>query len=151
MMQDMVRLYMLMFLLGLVLTIIALISCLSADDDEVRALPRLGWVVVIIVLPIAGALAYLIAGRPVPEDAAGSGPGGAGGGVGGRIWRTATGSTTRQQRVLAPDDDPDFLKTLDSRARAADDELLRRFEEEFKEDDSPKRDKSIDDSPPSDG
>jgi Phospholipase_D-nuclease N-terminal len=155
---GMVRLFMLLFLLALALTALALISCLSAEADEVRALPRPLWVIVILFLPVVGALIYFSTGRPLPDDAAGSGPGGAGGsGAGARIWRTAAGAISRPQRSVAPDDDPDFLKTIDGRTRAADDELLRQWEEEFRNrEDDPrkepyKRDKSIDDSPPSDG
>jgi Phospholipase_D-nuclease N-terminal len=130
MMQGMVRLFMFIFVLVLVLTVLALISCLSAEPDEVRAMPRLAWVAVILVLPLLGPLLYFAAGRPLPDAAAGAGPGGAGGvGSGGRIWRTATGLSTRPQRILAPDDDPEFLHTIDSGTRAADDELLRRWEE----------------------
>ncbi len=154
MMQGMVRLLMLLFAVAFVLTIVALISCLSAEEADLRTIPRLAWVVVILVLPVVGALTYFPAGRPVPDGAVGSGPGGAGGSGGaGRVWRSATGSGTGQRRTVAPDDDPDFLRTIDAHARAADEELLRQWEEEFRNrgDDPRKQDKSIDDSPPSDG
>jgi hypothetical protein len=153
MMQGMVRLFMFLFLIGLVLTILALISCLSAEDGEVRTLPRVVWAFVILLLPVVGAILYFSAGRPLPDPAKGGISGGGGGsGAGSRIWRTATGLSTRQHKVLAPDDDPEFLRGIDSRARAADEELLSRWEEEFrKPSDDPKQDKPIDDSPPSDG
>jgi hypothetical protein len=153
MMQGMVRLFMLLFFIGLVLTILALISCLSAEEDEVRTLPRVAWAFVILLLPVVGAILYFSAGRPLPEPTEGSGSGGAGGsGAGSRIWRTATGLSTRQHRVIAPDDDPEFLRAIDSGSRARDEEMMRRWEEEFrKPSDDPKQDKPIDDSPPSDG
>src|SRR5215469_10393100 len=103
MMQGMVRLFMLLFFIGLVLTILALISCLSAEEDEVRTLPRVVWAIVILLLPVVGAILYFSAGRPLPAPTEGGGSGGAGGsGAGGRIWRTATGLSTRQHRVIAP-------------------------------------------------
>jgi hypothetical protein len=154
MMQDMARLLLLLFGIGLILTILALISVLSAEEGEVRALPRLVWVIVILVIPVVGAIMYLSAGRPLPEYPLGTGLGGGGGpGAGSRIWRTATGLSTREQRVVAPDDDPDFLRGIDTNRRAKDDEMLRRWEEEFRnrDDEQHKRDNSIDDSPPSDG
>jgi hypothetical protein len=153
MMQDMVRLFMFLFALGLVLTIVALISCLSADDDEVRALPRPVWVIVILVLPVVGATIYLAAGRPAPGGAGTAPDGARSAGPAGRIWRTAAGLSTRRSRTVAPDDDPEFLRSIDSTARAQDDEALRRWEEEFRRgpDDQRKQDKSIDDSPPGDG
>src|SRR5262245_17375829 len=133
MMQGMVRLFMLLFGLGLVLTIVALISCLSAEDDEVRALPRVVWVIIILLLPVVGPIIYLAAGRPMPDAAARSGAGGVRApGTAGRIWRTATGSSTRQQPTPPPDDDPEFLRSIDSTARARDDETLRQWEEEFR-------------------
>jgi hypothetical protein len=149
----MVRLYMLLFLIGLFLTMVALISVLSAEAGEVRALPRPVWVVVILLVPIVGPIWYLYTGRPMPPDIAGAGPGGAGGtGGGARIWRTATGLSTKSPQVLAPDDDAEFLRGIDTRSRAKDDELLRRMEEDLRQrdDDPRKRDKSSDDSP-SDG
>jgi hypothetical protein len=144
----MVRLFMLLFGLGLVLTIVALISCLSAEDDEVRALPRLVWVIVILLLPVVGPTIYLAAGRPMPDAASGSSAAGEQvPGTAGRIWRAARGLSTRQQRTPPPDDDPEFLRSIDSTARAREDETLRRWEEEFRRgpDDQRKRDKSIDD------
>jgi hypothetical protein len=154
MMQGMVRLFVLLFFIGLVLTILALISCLSAEQGEVRAMPRVLWALVILLLPVVGAVLYFWAGRPLPDPATGgalSGP--AGSGAGSRIWRTATGLSTRQHHVVAPDDDPEFLRGIDSHSRARDDEMLRRWEEEFRTpgEDPRKRDNPIDDSPPSDG
>jgi hypothetical protein len=154
MMQDMARLLLLMFGIGLILTILALISCLSAEPGEVRALPRVVWVVVILVIPVVGAIMYLSAGRPLPEYTLGTGlGGGASTGGGSRIWRTAAGLSTREQHVAAPDDDPDFLRGIDTNRLAKDEEMLRRWEEEFRKRDEepPKPDKSIDDPPPSDG
>jgi Phospholipase_D-nuclease N-terminal len=154
MMQGMARLLLLMFGIGLILTILALISCLSAEEGEVRALPRLVWIFVILVVPVVGAIMYLSVGRPLPEYTLGTGLGGGGGpGAGGRIWRTAAGLSTREQRVVAPDDDPDFLRGIDTNRRAQDEETLRRWEEEFRnrDDDQHKRDTPRDDSPPSDG
>lgn len=154
MMQGMARLLMLLFGIGLILTILALISCLSAEPGEVRALPRAVWVIVILVIPVVGAIMYLSAGRPLPEYDLGTGVhGGGGSGASGRMWRTAAGLSTREQRVVAPDDDPEFLRGIDTNRRAKDDEMLRRWEEEFRkrDDEPPNRDKSIDDSPPSDG
>ncbi|MFB9234174.1 PLD nuclease N-terminal domain-containing protein [Plantactinospora siamensis] len=90
----MVRVLMLLFLVELVLTGLALISCLSVESTrDVRALPRPAWLVVILLLPIAGAVAWFLAGRPAPAR----GPGGS------------------LRRAAAPDDDPEFLRSLGGR------------------------------------
>jgi hypothetical protein len=140
------RLLMFLFLAWLVLTMVALISCLSADEEQLRGLPRPMWVATIIFVPFIGAISYFSSGRPEPdEDAPPT--------AGQRLWRTATTALNRpNSRPVAPDDDPDFLATIDGRTRAADDEMLRRWEEEFRDrtEDQRKQDKKIDDSP-SDG
>jgi hypothetical protein len=142
------RLLMFLFLAWLVLTMVALISCLSADEEQLRGLPRPVWVTAIIFVPFLGAISYFSSGRPQPDDGVHAPPS-----AGQRLWRTATTALNRPTtRPVAPDDDPDFLATIDGGNSAADDEMLRRWEEEFRNrgDDQRKQDKKIDDSP-SDG
>jgi len=67
-----------------------LIDCAQREDSDVRSLPRWGWILIIILVPTIGAVAYLIAGRPKRP------------GNGGR----------KPKRIIAPDDDPDFLRGL---------------------------------------
>ncbi|MBT2384428.1 PLD nuclease N-terminal domain-containing protein [Streptomyces sp. ISL-11] len=85
------------FLLILALWIYAFVDCLNTPEDEVRGLPKLGWVIVILLFGevLIGPVAWLIAGRP----RAAAGAGGGRGGSGGRRW-------------VAPDDNPEFLKSL---------------------------------------
>lgn len=138
----MARLYLLLFIAQILLAIIALISCLSAEEGEIRALPRIVWVIVILLFPLVGAIAYLVAGRPQT--------------VGGRSdqWRPGGGfpEPTRPPRSQAPDDDPEFLRGIDARTAREDAELLRQWEEDLKrrEDDLRKPDKSKDESPGTD-
>lgn len=110
----MARVYLALFLLGLVFAVLALISCLSAEDGQVRALPRLLWVVLILVFPLLGSLAYYFAGRPL-RPAPASGTSGWGGVGGGRHRGWAAGET--RPRPMAPDDDPEFLRRIDPRNR----------------------------------
>jgi hypothetical protein len=133
------RVYMLLFVLEIVLTVLALISCLSAYEGEVRGLPRILWVIVIVLFPIGGAIIYYVAGRPLP---AGATPGGG--------WLPGPGPAAPDHgRQAAPDDDPAFLRSIDAQARRSDEELLRRWEEDLKkrEDDLRKPEET----PPSDG
>ncbi|MCW6007635.1 PLD nuclease N-terminal domain-containing protein [Micromonospora sp. CPCC 205371] len=60
----MVRLYLLVFVVQIALAVIALISCLSAEESEIRALPRLAWVLIILFFPLVGSIAWFLAGRP---------------------------------------------------------------------------------------
>ena len=73
------------------------IDLVRSPDDEVRGLPRLVWLVLMVVLPVVGGVAWLVAGRPRAPRPPGS--------VGPR--------TVGSPRVLGPDDDPDFLRGLD--------------------------------------
>jgi hypothetical protein len=139
MMHVMARLYMLFFALELVLLILALISCLSAEQGEVRALPRIVWVIIILLFPLVGSIVYFAVGRPLPTTPRRE------------TWRPGNGfpETTRPQRSVAPDDDPAFLRNLEQQTRRDDAELLRRWEEDLKrrENDLRKRE----DTPPVDG
>jgi hypothetical protein len=81
----------LFILLGIAIQLYGLIDCAQREDTEVRSLPRWGWLIIIVLVPTIGAIAYLIAGRPKR-------PGG--------------GSNKKPKRTIAPDDDPDFLRGL---------------------------------------
>lgn len=83
-------------LLVLALWIYAFVDCLNTPEEEVRALPKVIWVIVILLFGevLVGPVAWLIAGKN--RGARAGGPGGGGGG-----------------RWVAPDDNPDFLKSLD--------------------------------------
>jgi hypothetical protein len=101
------------FLAMLGLAVLALIDCLARDDDEIRGLPKVVWVFVILLFPLLGSIVWFLAGRPRPASA-GPGP-----------WRPGFGVTGGQpppRRPVAPDDDPDFLRGLRNRPRDDDDE-----------------------------
>ena len=106
----MVRLFIFLAAVQLVLFILALISCLSAD--RVRALPRLLWALLIILVPLLGPIAYFVWGRPVAPPQEG-------------VVRRGP------PRPSSPDDDPDFLRTMDSEQSRRDRELLAQWEKEL--------------------
>ncbi|MEU8522691.1 PLD nuclease N-terminal domain-containing protein [Streptomyces sp. NBC_01216] len=83
----------LMFILPLALTIYACIDCVTTPDDETKHLPKLAWVVLILLFPIAAPIVWFVAGKDRGTAF------GAGGGRGAGQW-------------VAPDDNPDFLKSL---------------------------------------
>ncbi|MFG2195481.1 PLDc N-terminal domain-containing protein [Streptomyces sp. NPDC048639] len=88
------------FLLVLGLWIYAFIDCLNTPEDQVRKLPKPAWVLIIVLFGylLFGSLAWLLAGRARRSEAArGTRPYGAGRG---------------RARWVAPDDNPEFLKSL---------------------------------------
>ncbi|TNH30620.1 PLDc_N domain-containing protein [Micromonospora orduensis] len=123
----MARLYVLLFLVQIVLAVCALISCLSAEEGQIRALPRIAWVLIILFFPLVGSIAWFVAGRE--PGARGTRPAGG-------------GPVERPRRPLAPDDDPEFLRSVQERAQQQDQELFRRWEEDLRrrEDDLRRRD-----------
>lgn len=127
----MARLYVFLFLAQVVLAVLALISCLSAKEGDIRALPRIAWVLVILFFPLVGSIAWFIAGRASTTGRTEAGrPAG-------------SGLIGRKPRPVAPDDDPEFLRSVEERSRnQADQELFRRWEEDLRrrEDDLRRRD-----------
>ncbi len=93
-------------LAALALAIYCLVECVQTDRRTVRYLPKAMWLVLMLV-PVIGPVAWLVAGRPRPA-----------------------GPTKGQPRPVArrppgpraPDDDPEFLAHLDERRLAARDD-----------------------------
>jgi hypothetical protein len=106
----MVRLFVILAAVQLVLLVLALISCLSAD--RVRAMPRALWVLVILLIPLLGPIAWYLFGRPLPPPV-----------EGGRARRGPS----------SPDDDPDFLRSIRIEQTRRDRELLDRWERELQD------------------
>jgi hypothetical protein len=103
-------------LAGILFAAIALISCLSvADKRVIRRLPRALWVAVILLVPLAGPVAWFVAGRPIRT------------GPDRPVWRALRG-LDQPPRLPAPDDDPDFLRSLGAPGTDRPDEARRRQE-----------------------
>jgi len=95
----------------LILTVYSLVDCALFEKRRIRGLPRWVWVFVIVLVPLIGPLLWLLVGR------------GRGASPVGRSFRT-----------VAPDDDPEFLRTLNQDKATRD--RLRRLEEELADLDS---------------
>ncbi|MDH6235645.1 PLD nuclease N-terminal domain-containing protein [Cryobacterium sp. CG_9.6] len=96
----------------LILTVYTLVDCALFDRNRVRGLPRWVWILVIVLVPLIGPLLWLFVGR-------------------GR----GTTPVGRSFRTVAPDDDPDFLRSLN--VDKDDRERLRRLEEDLANLDNP--------------
>ncbi|MFE2229361.1 PLDc N-terminal domain-containing protein [Streptomyces kronopolitis] len=86
-------------LLVLALWIYAFIDCLNTPESQVRGLPKVAWVLIILLFGevLVGPVAWLVAGKQRrPGSAGGATP-----------WRRDRGTTW-----VAPDDNPEFLRSL---------------------------------------
>ncbi|MBZ4321146.1 PLD nuclease N-terminal domain-containing protein [Streptomyces huiliensis] len=97
------------FLLVLALWIYAFIDCLNTPEEEVRKLPKTAWVIIILLFGevLLGPIAWIAVGRP----RASAGPGG------GRRGGAAGSGAGGGGRWVAPDDNPEFLRSLDKDQR----------------------------------
>jgi hypothetical protein len=80
------------FLLVLALWIYAFVDCLNTPEEDVRGMPKVAWVIVILLFGevLVGPIAWLIAGRE----------------------RRTPADVTAPAQWIAPDDNPEFLKSL---------------------------------------
>ncbi len=79
-----------------VFTVFTTVFAASANKQEVRLLPRWAWVLLCLFVPFFGGLLYLMVGRPL---------------------RTGPAAPKGKKRVIAPDDDPNFLRDLSKKIR----------------------------------
>ncbi|MET8151735.1 PLD nuclease N-terminal domain-containing protein [Actinoplanes sp. NPDC049668] len=120
----MIRLYSLFVLIDLALLVIALIGCLSAEESEIRALPRIAWVFIILLFSPIGPIAWFVAGRPARPVRLSNGT----------TWRPGNGFPEDQRPrkgPVAPDDDPEFLRKLAGSLRE-DESMMTRWEADLR-------------------
>ena len=51
-------------LVVLALCVFCLIDVIGRKDDEIRNLPKVWWILLVLLFPFAGSIAWLVAGRP---------------------------------------------------------------------------------------
>jgi len=107
----MVRLFIFLAAVQLVLFVLALIGALSAE--RVRNAPRAVWVLLILLVPLLGPISYFVWGRPVPAPQEGV-----------PVRRT-------RGRPSSPDDDADFLRSMNTEQSRRDRETLAQWEKDF--------------------
>ncbi|WP_274561293.1 PLD nuclease N-terminal domain-containing protein [Streptomyces spiramyceticus] len=114
------------FLLVLALWIYAFIDCLNTPEEEVRHLPKVVWVIIVLLFGevLIGPVAWLAVGKVRKGARGGSTP---------SEWHR-----NHKQEWVAPDDNPDFLKSLKDENEKDESMMkdweadLRRREEELK-------------------
>jgi hypothetical protein len=75
----------------------ALIECLMTPKHQVRAFPKTAWVLIVLLVPLIGALLWLFLGRARSRRNGGA----------------AGGRPAAPRRPSSPDDDAAFLRQLD--------------------------------------
>jgi membrane protein implicated in regulation of membrane protease activity len=97
--------------LVLVLWIFCVVGVIMARAHEMRHLPKWGWLVLVLLFPLVGSVAWLVAGRP-------------------RRARRRPGPLEREASAFPEYDHPGRAAAVDS---AADEEFLRRCRERAEE------------------
>ncbi|MEV0034505.1 MULTISPECIES: PLD nuclease N-terminal domain-containing protein [unclassified Streptomyces] len=130
------------FLLVLALWIYAFIDCLNTPEEEIKGLPKVVWVIIILLFGevLVGPIAWLVVGKVRRGPAGGSTP---------AEWHRG-----HRGKWTAPDDNPAFLASL-KEENTKDEALLkdweadlRRREEEIKRREQGGGTSASDDTPP---
>jgi hypothetical protein len=79
----------------LAIFVYGLVDVIRTDGRLTRGISKPAWIVVMIVLPVVGAILWLLIGRP----------------------RSTPPQRQNYRHPTAPDDDPDFLRNLELRRR----------------------------------
>ena len=112
--------YVLVALIALGVWLYCLFDVLTTDEVEIRGLPKFGWFLVVLLTMNLGAIAWLLFGRPREarigmEERRGLEPTGDN-----RFAGPPPPMPPGVDLPRGPDDDPDFLKSLDRRIRGED-------------------------------
>ncbi|MYT17363.1 Phospholipase_D-nuclease N-terminal [Streptomyces sp. SceaMP-e96] len=108
------------FLLVLALWIYAFIDCLNTPESQVRGLPKVVWVLIILLFGevLVGPVAWLVAGKQrQPAKGGGSTP---------SDWHRR-----HRTKFVAPDDNPEFLQSL-KKENTKDEALLKDWEADLR-------------------
>jgi hypothetical protein len=119
------------YVLPLALMIYAIVDCAADDEVERTSVPKAAWILMIVILPYFGPIAWLAVSRIARPKVGGSRkyPGGGGS----SNW---PGRRPNRPGPVAPDDNPDFLRRL-AEERERKERERRRQERENKPDQDP--------------
>ncbi|GII30702.1 hypothetical protein Pmi06nite_41440 [Planotetraspora mira] len=92
-----------------------LFDVITRPEQDVRRLPKILWVIIVVLLAALGGLLWLLLGRPRVGDTV---PGV--GGLYGGPPSTMPPPAPRAEAPRGPDDDPEFLRHLERRLRDED-------------------------------
>lgn len=86
----------------LALWLYAIFDAITADESAVRNLPKTFWIILVIILPDVGAIAWLLLGRPT-----------------GKTYRIESGATVRQAPTAREHDNASLARSEELDARLA--------------------------------
>jgi hypothetical protein len=109
-------------LIEITLTLYCLIDAIQTPEGEMRNLPKMIWILLILFIPVIGPIVWLIAGRPQRGSARQ---------VPWPSTQTAGFPEYERPRPLGPDDDPEFLREM-KRGNDEQEQLLSRWEEDLR-------------------
>ncbi len=104
----MIRFELFFAVLAFALGVYCLIDVIGRGSGEIRNLPKVGWIVLILLFPLVGSIAWLVAGRPRGE--------------GGRsrherpVPQFPEYDRPGRAAATSPEDDEEFLRTVRERA-----------------------------------
>lgn len=91
-------------LITLILWIYCLVDAITCPENEVRNLPKVAWILIILFVPTVGSIIWLVAGRPITAHRPASNT------------RFAEYDRPGRQVAQHPDDDEAYLRGLRERA-----------------------------------
>lgn len=104
-------LYGVLFLANLVMAVYCVLDVIRTPSEQVRNLPKVAWLVLCLLFPLVGGIAWLKVGRPVrPASQPSSGGRGPARGLSSPFERPGRSVASN------PDDDEAFLRQLRQRA-----------------------------------
>lgn len=106
----------------LALLVYCLVDCIQTDRSEVRNLGKGWWIVLILVFPLIGGIAWLVAGRPARGQRRS---------VPWPSTQTAGFPEYERPRPLGPDDDPAYLEQL-RHGNQQHEQMLQKWEEDLR-------------------
>lgn len=109
----------LLALLSLGLGIYCLIEVISTPDHQVRNLPKIGWILLVLLFPLVGSIAWLAVGRPMASSGAARTPGRP-------VPHFPEYDRPGRAAASSPDADEEFLRQV----RAKAEEQRRRYREQ---------------------
>ncbi len=101
----------------LALWLYCIFDVISTQEALVRNLPKMLWLVLVVILPAVGSISWLVLGRPA---GAGFTPGETG-------YRRPETRSRPAPRPIGPEDSPQFISEIEDRATR-----LRKWEEDLK-------------------
>ena len=110
------------------LWIYCILDVIATDEVLMRGLPKMAWLIIVVILPDIGSIAWLALGRPVFAG-----------------WRPGDTTGRQTRRVVGPEDRDDFPS---SKSSSSDRERLEAWEADLKRRERELRRDGPEDPPP---